>query len=210
ETWQQSEARFTGEQIGEAKLTADTGLTSYYRLTGYRDQEGQEVLVEALNTPMPEAVPDGAARSAVAAEEPIPGNARPKRWLVNNGSQIIGPLTPEEIAVRLYSQELDLDCECWAEGNGNSAQIRSAGIFSGSEDEGASLWLFDGNTVHGPLSPGFLRTALLHGALPHDAWICQDTTTSGWKTIAHWDPTLAPPKATAPTEASVDSQQGAA
>jgi len=196
ETWTQSEARFLGEQSGEAKLTADTGLMPYYRITGYRDEQGQEMVVQVS---LPEgaeslagvdqgitAAPDTPIISATTAAE------SPARWLINNGSQIIGPFGPKEVASRLYAQELDFDCECWTEGTGHSAQIANAGIFSGSEDQGASLWIYDGETIHGPVSPGFLRTALIHGAVPMTAWICEGSTVNGWRTVSAWDPAFTP------------------
>jgi hypothetical protein len=111
------------------------------------------------------------------------------RWSVNNGSQIVGPYTPKEIAKMLFSQELDFDCECWAEGTGTSSQIRTAGMFEGTDESGADLWLYDGETVHGPINEGFLKTAIGHGAVNMDSvFICQGSTVNGWKKIEAWNP----------------------
>jgi hypothetical protein len=119
-------------------------------------------------------------------------SAKPMRWLVNNGSQIVGPLGAKEIAGRLFEQELDFDCECWVDGTGKSAQIGSAGIFSGSEDEGAVLWVFDGETIHGPISPGFLKTAVACGAISENSFICENSTVNGWKTLQAWNSAIQP------------------
>jgi len=200
--WQQSEAHFLGELLGEAKLTADTGLTGYYWISGYRDAQGGEVLVESpyarrdavdalhpaavpVNSPTDSVEPPPVAGPAVVA--PIRSSQRGlRRWLVNNGSQMVGPLKGEEIAAQLFAQELDFDSECWAEGTGNSAQIRDAGIFTGSEDDGASFWVYDGQTIHGPLSRGFLSTAVSRGAIPSQSYVCEGSTIEGWRTVADW------------------------
>lgn len=181
DSWQLSEAKFVGESVGEARLTAHTGLMDVFRLEGYRDEQGRAI---SIDTPVIEEVADVSIPNFV-----LPGE-KSKRWLVNNGSQMIGPLSPHEIATRLFAQELDFDCECWAEGTGTSAQIRNAGIFSGSDDAKATLWLFDGETIHGPVSHGFLKTALGHGALSSKEYVCENSTINGWKPIAEWNPSL--------------------
>lgn len=185
EAWLLSEGRFVGEQVGEAKLTVDTGLTTYFTLRAYRDEQGQEIEVPGPTVESGDAQSDMPPAPVAAFEQ------RPARWLVNNGSQIVGPLTPQEIAARLHAQELDFDCECWAEGTGSSSQIKSAKIFSGSEDEGADLWLFDQSTIHGPVSAGFIKTAVIHGAIAADgAFVCRGSTIHGWQKLSDWDPAL--------------------
>ena len=114
-----------------------------------------------------------------------PGHRR--CWTVNNGSQIVGPFAAGEIAARLHAQEMDFDSECWFEGSGESSRIADAGIFSGSGDKDAALWVFDGSTVHGPLSPGFLMTALERGAIVAEhSFICTGSTINGWTPLDRW------------------------
>ncbi|MEO5969786.1 MAG: adenylate/guanylate cyclase domain-containing protein [Bdellovibrionia bacterium] len=181
DVWSQSDSKFVGEVAGEAKLTHETGLTYYYTLSAYRNEQGQEVEVPA---PVVEAGAENNSPEVINKEK------KSERWLINNGSQIVGPFGPEEIASRLFAQELDFDCECWSEGIGTSSQIKSAGIFSGSQDEDATLWLYDGKIVHGPMSPGFLRTAIGHGAMPRTVFICEKSTVNGWLSLESWDKTL--------------------
>jgi class 3 adenylate cyclase len=194
EIWQQSEAKFVGDSLGETKLTPDTGLTGVYSISGYRNEQGQVVLVEPIKDS--EASTSETNPSAPTAWlHPVIKTEKDLKWLVNNGSQIIGPLTPKEIALRLFAQELDFDCECWEEGTGNSAQLKDSGVFSGSDDHDANLWIFDGETVHGPVSQGFLKTALGHGAIQQSVFICEGSTVSGWKPLSRWDLDVAPAKA---------------
>lgn len=176
EVWQASEAKFIGEMQGEAKLSPGTGLQGYYRIKGYRDEQGIEVDIPETTQVAIEASADSPLIATVAPTE--------RRWLINNGSQIMGPLTPREVAERLFAQEIDFDCECWAEGTGQSAHIATAGIFTGSGEEGATLWIFDGTTLHGPVSRGFIRTALMHGALTPEAYVCESSTVQGWRKLA--------------------------
>jgi class 3 adenylate cyclase len=178
EIWSQSDAKFPGELVGETRLSKETELTPYYSISGYRNEQGAEVevtppLIEMENTG--------------GAEEYVQNIQKESRWLVNNGFQIVGPFTPEEVAARLFAQELDVDCECWAEGVGTSAQIKTSGMFSGSEDEDATLWLYDGMLAHGPVSPGFLKTAIGHGAMPKTVMICEKSTVNGWMTLETWE-----------------------
>jgi class 3 adenylate cyclase len=179
ETWQLCETHLLGEALGEVRLTPDTGLTTYYALAGYRDEAGAEQRVE---TPYSRTeVPTSAvAPAAIVKRE------GPKRWLVNNGSQIVGPYTVEQISACLYAQEMDFDSECWAEGTGETSKLAESGIFSGSGESGAGLWVYDGKTIHGPLSQGFLGTALSHGAISEQAMICEGSTVGGWKPLAEW------------------------
>ncbi len=173
--WNAVQGSVIGGKAGEAVLTELSGLVELYFVDGYREADGQEVKVES-----PYARTEAAAIPAV---NPVSG---PKRWFINNGSQILGPLLPAEIAPLLFAQELDFDCECWAEGTGDSAQLRSSGVFGGSDGEDAKYWVFDGQTIHGPLSKGFLMTAIQHGAVSRASYICEDSTTKGWKSVPEW------------------------
>ncbi len=132
-----------------------------------------------------EATEAGGTLNSDHSQEPAMEQVKKEvKWLVNNGSQIIGPLTQREVVLQLYTQELDFDCECWAEGSGNTAQIKEAGIFTGSEDPKASLWMYDGEMIHGPVTPGFILTALNQGAIRESIFICDTSTVQGWKTFA--------------------------
>lgn len=159
EVWKDSEAKFIGELV-----------ENYYSISGYRDEKGELISVEL-------------SKKKVI----FPVNLSIKSWLVNNGSHIIGPLNAKEIASRLFSQELDFDCECWLEGTAHSIQIRNAGIFSGSEDLSMSFWLYDGEQIHGPVSPRFIKTAIDHGAIQKsNYWVCEKSTVHGWTPISDW------------------------
>lgn len=189
--WQQAETHFFGESLGEAKLAAHTGLVGYYAIWGYRNEQGQEIRIETpysrLEGSVQERVLKTVAQVSAAHVQPAAEtDPSRKRWLVNNGSQIIGPLKPEEIASRLYSQELDFDSECWVEGTGNKSEIRLAGIFGPAQAEDATLWVFDGQTLHGPLSEGFLSTAVSRGALGEGAFVCEGSTVQGWVPVLRW------------------------
>jgi class 3 adenylate cyclase len=175
DVWQHVAASFLGSSMGEAKLCNETGLVEYYHLAGYRGEDQQEVWVE---TPYSKSEPIAGALGGVESAATV------KRWLVNNGSQMVGPLTQEEIAGQLFSQELDFDCECWSEGTGKSSQIEKAGIFGAandSTDDSAIYWVFDGKTIHGPMTRGLVMTALTRGALAIDtSFVCEKSTIKGW------------------------------
>jgi class 3 adenylate cyclase len=192
ETWQLSDAKFIGEALGEAKLTQNTGLTGFFSVSGYRNEQGEAVTVASsmASTPVAQDL-EGMAETSMPAVSLR--DKESKTWLVNNGSQIVGPFSAREIATRLFAQELDFDCECWAAGTGHSAQIKNSGIFSGSEDQSASLWMYDGETIHGPISAGFVKTAVGHGAVQSSVYICEVSTVNGWKLLSEWDPALAAP-----------------
>ncbi|MGK5089488.1 hypothetical protein WDW86_18205 [Bdellovibrionota bacterium FG-2] len=162
--WTVLEGRIPGKCAGESPLTPITGLTQLYSVSGGK----MEALFEN------ETPGFSGTRSLMIKRD------KPKRWSINNGSQIVGPWAETEIAQRLFAQELDFDCECWEEGSGKSGRICDSGMFSGSQDEGANLWVYDGQTIHGPISPGFLRTALICGAIARSAYVCEDSTVKGW------------------------------
>ena len=165
--WSVLEGRIPGKCAGESPLTTVTGLTQVYSVSGGK----MESLFEN------ETPGFSGTRSLMIKRD------KPKRWLINNGSQIVGPWGDTEIAQRLFAQELDFDCECWEEVSGKSGRIGDSGMFSGSQDEGAILWIYDGQTVHGPVSAGFLRTALICGAIARSAFVCEGSTVNGWSSL---------------------------
>ncbi len=184
DTWSNATKSFEGELLGEVKLTHETGLSGVMSVSGYRNDEGQLIEVKIPYEPVQFAANE--VRDGIETEEFIP-EKKTLKWLVNNGSQIVGPLTEKEIALRLFAQELDFDCECWVDGVGQSETIRNSGIFSGSGDASATLWMFDGQTIHGPITAGFIKTAVGHGAIRNQVYICEGSTIQGWKTLADWD-----------------------
>lgn len=184
---------FVGASLGEKRLTDETGLTAYYSIREYRKQargpgsppieHGGELSLSFLPpAPAPARQTSGETRMEILAP-----SASPSRWLVNNGSQIVGPFTARELAQRLFTQELDFDCECWSEETGKSAQLRTSGAFMGSsaagDSAGARLWLFDGKDMHGPVTEGFVRTALSRSAIGEHAHVCAGSTVEGWKPV---------------------------
>jgi class 3 adenylate cyclase len=204
EVWAHTESRFVGEPLGEVNLRSESKVMSIFGISGYRDEQGQVVNVAVPNEfSLPSSGLVG-QHSGVQEVQSLPGMTRLEetqsafvlkekaamRWLVNNGTKIEGPLTASEIALRLFAQELDFDCECWAEGTGESAMLRDAKIFQGSDNRSAHLWIFDGQLVHGPLSEGFLKTAILHGAISSQSYVCSNSTVSGWKLLEEMMPSL--------------------
>jgi hypothetical protein len=171
DVWEHCQNRCIGFARGEHKLTPNTGLVACYQLNGIKQENAPDVIVQDAD--------------AIEGDISAPGEQAPNRWLINNGCQILGPLGAREIATMLFSQEMDFDSECWVEGTGKSSTIRKAGIFSGSEDPGANLWVFDGETVHGPLSTGLLLTAFTRGAIAK-GHVCEGSTIKGWKPIEEW------------------------
>lgn len=179
-SWHSSDGLFDGEQVGEAKMGQDAAMVTYYKIRGYRDELGKSILVETSYAQFEQDSPTSFIQYNSQTE-------KAKRWLVNNGSQIIGPMSPEQIASALFAQDLDFDCECWAEGTGKSSKIETAGIFTGSEDKDATLWVYDGRTIHGPLSRGFLATAVQRGAISAErSYFCESSTVSGWRLLNTW------------------------
>jgi hypothetical protein len=171
--------------LGEHRLSAGLGLTTIHALEGYRDESGTEHRVWTSYS--------GSLEEAEKAAAPALDSASPvARWLVNNGSKILGPLDASTMAHALFSQEIDFDSECWREGTGESAQVKSCGLFSVSEDPEANLWVFDGSQLHGPMTRGFLQTALLSGAISEEHSLCEGSTVNGWMRIADWKATGAP------------------
>ncbi len=181
EVWEQTDGQFQGEWKGEVKLTKNIGLTGYYTISSYKNERGEWVTFQTPENFL--AVDSGelTLSHVIAKENKI------SRWLVNNGSQIEGPFNAQEIASRLFAQEFDFDCECWEEGIGSSAQIKTAGIFSGSQDDLADLWLFDGEMVHGPMKLAFLQAAVNHGAVESSVYICSKSTINGWKKLSEFE-----------------------
>ena len=198
------EANFRFEALGEARLSSDGNRLHYYRVSACREGEAWTEVDHASDAPTPlELERAGLAqvlhseqRTGVVSEDPsrpslVVAVESPKRWLINNGSQILGPMEATDVAKLLFAQEIDFDCECWSEGQGKTQAIRDAGIFSGSEDTEGSLYVFDGQTIHGPLTQGFLNTALRVGAISHASWICEKTALSGWAELKGWQEKVA-------------------
>lgn len=183
EVWTPVFSRFVGEKIGETRFRNDHKDRAYYEVRGYLDEKGSEVIIVPSKTepvrsePLPEATP-----------VPPPPSHVPVRWFVNNGTQVAGPWTPDEIGRRLFAQELDFDCECWAEGTNAVTPISASGMFNGSAEAiaDATLWVFDGNTVHGPFNEGFLKTAVRRRAIGSDSQICEGSTIQGWRALQSW------------------------
>lgn len=179
--WDSIESKFMAKNLGEAKLTPGAGLMEYYWVEGYIDAEsGSKVRVISPYADATLLDSDASKPSAIAPAV--------RRWLVNNGSQMVGPLDAKAIASQLFTQELDFDCECWTEGTGESALLGQAAIFSdASGDEGATHWAFDGKILHGPMNPGFLLTALTRGAIPvPNSYVCAGSTVNGWVAAETW------------------------
>jgi hypothetical protein len=178
--WEQIAPGFVGEPAAEANLTTLSGLKACYRIKGYRDEDGKSVIMQISST-FPAASGGGPQLQKVVSNAPT-------LWMVNNGTQIYGPFSSEEIASRLYALELDFDCECWPEGTGARKSIAMSGMFGEPSDagSGASLWVYDGKTVHGPMTEGFLRTALAHGAMSKEFWVCRESTVTGWHKIGEF------------------------
>ncbi len=117
------------------------------------------------------------------------------RWWVSTGTHQEGPFTAREIAVRLFSQDLDFDSLCWPEHltrelDGKS--IADAGIFVGSQESSASLWCYDCDMIQGPVSPAFMRRALSQGSISTSSYVCEGTTVQGWKPLEECDPSWFP------------------
>lgn len=172
--WNLTDRQFIGRHAADATLTHMSGLRACYTVRGYRNVDGKTVLVEIPRINRQD------SRGGPQLQEIIPPEAR---WMVNTGSSILGPLTAAEVAQRLYSLDLDFDSECWVEGKGKRLPLFRSGIFGGSDESDAAYWIFDGNTIHGPMSEGFLKTALQHGAVSPSSFVCQGSTVNGWKKV---------------------------
>lgn len=166
--------RLLSTLAGQGKLSAETGLREYYTVQGYITEDDQEVMIEA---------PTDREKKELTHVSLIYSRPEKQRWMVDNGSQAIGPLDAREISERLFSQEFDFDCLCWIEGSFERRKICESGIFSGSEDSDANLWIHDQGMVHGPVSSGFLKTALERGAISPEAWFCEKSTIEGWRRV---------------------------
>jgi class 3 adenylate cyclase len=190
---------FAGEALGETRLTADTGLTECYAIQDFNeDASVTDARIEApTSEPAGILSPGERLTGGETREVHLAGGApdpsKVVRWLVNNGSQIVGPFAAEELSTMLFAQELDFDCECWHEETGKASRLESAGIFSGgSEDAGACFWVYDGKLVHGPVTEGFIRTAVQHGAFSPDAYVCENSTIAGWRRLSEMAAASAP------------------
>ncbi|MCM2323923.1 MAG: adenylate/guanylate cyclase domain-containing protein [Oligoflexia bacterium] len=181
EAWNAVRERAVGQRAGEGKLSAESGFQTLFRIDGTRDPSGVEKLVPSSWKGAPVPVAPGLVDPEVQATP-----AAERRWLVNNGSQIIGPLDAKEIAGQLFAQELDFDSECWVDGTGEPSQLGKAGIFSGTAVDGAELWLYDEGAIHGPMTAAFLKAALVRGAITENAHLCERSTVLGWRKVSDW------------------------
>jgi hypothetical protein len=176
ELWSKVSQKYIGERLAEAHLTAFENVTVCYRLHGYFGEHGQQVWVKG-----PKQTLDPASCHIDAPR--VEKNAESKLWRVNNGSQILGPLTAKEVARALYALDLDFDCECWEEGQGDRVTIEQSRMFGTEVEPDARFWVFDGDTVHGPLTEGFLKTGMGRHVFPRDAYVCENSTVFGWKPL---------------------------
>lgn len=179
--WNVLNKHFVGERLAQAQLTASGYRTSVYKVLGYWNDQGQKIFVSGIESSMQD-IPM-MARQVDAPK--IELTAQDRLWTVNNGNQIIGPIHPRDIAKLLYAQELDFDCECW-EADGNRLSIAKSGMFGVSEDSEAKFWIFDGETIHGPLTEGFVRTGVLRKIFKKEAYLCESNTILGWKQLGAW------------------------
>ncbi len=173
ELWLTVADQYLGERVAEANLTALKNLTSCYKVQGYIDEAGQKIWVKEWNRSL-----DPEIRQADA-----PTIEKTSLWHVNNGSQILGPMSARDIARALYSLEIDFDCECWQEGSIHRGSIEKSGLFGGTLEDGAHFWVFDGDTLHGPFAEKFLKTEMGRKAFPRDSYVCEKSTVTGWKPL---------------------------
>lgn len=179
--------------LGDHRLTPQALLTGVFGVIKYQITEDQVVHCPAGADLNLRAVIGASGISALplsrdgvesANGENPSGGVKSQRWMVNNGSQIMGPLSPAELAKLIFTQELDFDSEVWSEGTGDPQLLKESGVFSGSGDEGASHWVYDGEVLHGPLSLGFIRTAVRHGAFQPEHQVCEGSTLNGWESLS--------------------------
>ncbi len=175
------------QMVDERRLTQDTGVTKCYSVTGYRQKGEGADTVHLPASPTAEASQDSTKFGTMIL------NTQEVRWTVNNGSQIVGPFDDQKIAQMLFSQEIDFETECWSEKDGKRSTIAFSGIFKGSEDPKADLWVYDLKTVHGPLTPSFVLAAMTQGALPTKSWVCQKSTINGWIRVKDFIQSSKPP-----------------
>jgi hypothetical protein len=187
------------QSVGERKLSQVSGLTALYAVEGYRDGSGAEVRTWTSYSGSIEE-----ARKKTAPEAAATATAQ--RWFVNNGSKILGPMDASAIASALFTQEIDFDSECWREGTGESSLIRSCGLFSETEDSEAQLWVYDGTQLHGPMTKGFLQTALTSGAISLEHSVCEGSTVHGWTLISDWKKGKSGPPPFKPSDEHAESE----
>lgn len=179
--WSYVSKQFIGERLAQAQLTAQGVRTAVFKVQGYWNEQGQKIFVSGIESSMQD-IP-AIARQIDAPK--IEVTSQDRTWTVNNGNQIIGPILPKDIAKLLYTQDLDFDCECWS-ADGNRVTIAKSGMFGVAEDPEARFWIFDGETIHGPLTEGFVRTGVSRKIFKKEASVCESNTLSGWKLIKVW------------------------
>jgi hypothetical protein len=182
--WASVSGRFLGEKVASATLTAFKNLTTCYKIQGYYDEQGKEVWMRGSDHDLdPESCQADAPR--IEKSEPM------RLWQVNNGSQILGPMSAKDVGRALYSLDLDFDCECWEQGGANRISIERSGMFGGGAEENARFWVFDGDELHGPLTEAFLKTGMGKKVFPRDSYVCEKSTLNGWKPLMELRASLA-------------------
>jgi hypothetical protein len=78
--------------------------------------------------------------------------------------------------------------------------IEKSGMFGDGKELDAQYWVFDGETIHGPLTEEFLKAGTGKTAFPRDSFVCEKSTVHGWKPLMDLRASLS----TLPSE--VDSQ----
>jgi len=198
ELWSSHPNRYLGQRVAEAHLTAFENITAVYKVRGYFGEQGQEIWLKGSADKLdPASCPIDAPR--------IEKSDQPSLWRVNNGSQILGPMSARDVGRALYSLDLDFDCECWEEGRGNRVTIEKSGMFGAGEEADAFFWVFDGETVHGPLTEGFLKTGMGRKVFPRDSYVCEKSTVNGWRPLIELRASLNEVSKETVAEASVET-----
>lgn len=184
ELWMTVSPRYLGERVADASLTAIGNSTSCYKVCGYVNERGEKVWMKDAEPKVnPENCKIDAPRIEPLSDSKTEKNEKLTLWHVNNGSRVLGPLSAIDVARALYSLEIDFDCECWQEGTSERLPIEKSGMFGEGNEPNATFWVFDGDTVHGPLTEAFLRTSLGKTSFPRDSYFCEKTTVLGWKPL---------------------------
>lgn len=188
ELWTSVTGQYLGERVAAASLTALGNATACYKVSGYLNENGQEIWMSDSEPKLdPESCQIDAPRVESSAElqtdTKIAQGQEFAVWRVNNGSRILGPLSARDVARALYSLEIDFDCECWQEGSSDRMPIEKSGMFGSGKELDAQYWVFDGETIHGPLTEAFLKVGMGRTAFPRDSFVCEKSTIHGWKPL---------------------------
>jgi hypothetical protein len=164
--WSQVSSRYQGEKVVHVNL---------------RVVEPSETAYKVLGTVVEETIPQPVSlKIEIPRVEELSPDAL---WRVNNGSQILGPMSVQDIARALFALDLDFDCECWEEGRGNRVAIENSGMFGNPTGLDARFWVFDGTNLHGPLSEEILKEGLGGKKFPRESYVCERSTLNGWKPL---------------------------